>query len=71
MTQDEILEIVSKKLSALLLISLSPDAEKKNTAQKVEMLARLGLPNQEIADILATTRGTVEVLKSRAKKKGK
>lgn len=69
MTSEEILETISSKLSALLLISLTADVQKKNTAQKVEMLAGLGLPNQEIANILGTTRGTVEVLKSRAKKR--
>ena len=68
MKQEDVLEVISRKLSALLLVSLSPDIEKSNTAQKVEILAKIGLSNQDIADILTTSRGTVEVLKSRAKK---
>jgi DNA-binding CsgD family transcriptional regulator len=69
MTNDQLLENISNKLSAVLLVLLSPDIESKNIAQKVEVLTRLNLPNQEIADIVGTTRGTVGVLKSRSGKK--
>ena len=71
MKTDDLLENISKKLNAILLVLLSPEIEKKNTAQKVQMLAGLKLPNQELADILGTTKGTIEVLKSRASKKQK
>lgn len=71
MNTDELLESISNKLSAVLLVLLSPEIEKKGTAQKVELLARLKVTNQEIAEILGTTKGTVEVLKSRANKKRK
>jgi hypothetical protein len=69
MKNDQLLENISNKLSAVLLIMLSPDIESKNIAQKVELLTRLKLPNQEIADIVGTTKGTVGVIKSRAGKK--
>ncbi len=69
MKNDQLLEVISNKLSAVLLVLLSPEIEAKNIAQKVELLARLKLPNQEVADIVGTTKGTVEVIKSRAGKK--
>jgi DNA-binding NarL/FixJ family response regulator len=69
MSTDELLKNISNKLNAVLLVLLTPEIEKKNTAQKVELLAGLGIANQEMADILGTTKGTVEVLKSRAIKK--
>ncbi len=71
MNNEELLKGISTKLNAILLALLSPEIEKRNTAQKVEVLARLGLTNQDIADVLGTTKGTVEVLKSRAGKKRK
>lgn len=66
---DEPLRQVSNKLSALIALTLTTEPEKKNAAEKVALLARFGLSNQEIADIVGTTKGTVEVLKSRAGKK--
>jgi len=71
MNNDQLLEGISNKLSALLLVLLTPEVEKKSTAQKVALLAGLKLSNQEIAQILGTTKGTVEVLKSRTKSKRK
>jgi DNA-binding NarL/FixJ family response regulator len=71
MSSEDTLKSISAKLSAVLYVLMSSDMEKKSSAQKVELLARLGLANQEIADVLGTTKGTVEVLKSRANKKGK
>lgn len=68
MNQEELLQTISNKLSAVLMVLMSPNIEKKNNSEKVELLSRLGLPNQDIANILGTTKGTVEVLKSRAKK---
>jgi hypothetical protein len=69
MKTDQLLESISNKLSAVLLVLLSPEIGKKGTAQKVELLARLKITNQEMAEILGTTKGSVEVLKSRANKK--
>ena len=69
MNDEKTFEMLSKKMSALIALSLLPDVQKKNTAEKVELLMRFGIPNQEIADIVGTTKGTVEVLKSRTKRK--
>lgn len=66
---DEPLRQVSSKLSALIALTLVSEPDKKNAAEKVALLARFGLVNQDIADIVGTTKGTVEVLKSRAGKK--
>lgn len=64
----ELFKDLSRKLSALIALALLPDAHEKNTQEKVALLARFGIPNPEIADILGTTRATVKVLKSRAGK---
>jgi DNA-binding CsgD family transcriptional regulator len=71
MNDREQVEQISKKLSALIALALLPDAQKRNAAEKVALLMRFGIPNQDIADILGTTKGTVEVLKSRASKRKK
>ncbi len=66
MKDHELLEQISKKLSALLAISFAKHTEKMTSAEGVKMLVRFGLSNQDIANILGTTKGTIEVLKSRA-----
>jgi DNA-binding CsgD family transcriptional regulator len=71
MSDQNLQDQLSKKLSALMALALVPDVQKKNTAEKVELLMRFGISNQEIADIVGTTKGTVEVLKSRAIKRRK
>ena len=71
MNDRELIELVSKKLSVFIALALLPEAEKKSTAEKVALLTRFGIPNQDVADILGTTKGTVEVLKSRASKRKK
>ncbi|HXN00215.1 MAG TPA: hypothetical protein VN982_17260 [Candidatus Dormibacteraeota bacterium] len=69
MSDAELFEKLSSKMSALIAVALLPDVQKKNTAEKVELLTRFGLSNQEVADIVGTTKGTVKVTKSRANKK--
>lgn len=64
----EILEEISRKLSAVIALSFSNDAGDLTTADRVKLLVRFGLSNQDIANIIGTTKGTVEVLKSRAAK---
>lgn len=66
MKEQELLEQISKKLGALIALSFMRDIEKMTNADGVKLLVRFGLSNQDIADILGTTKGTVEVLKSRA-----
>jgi DNA-binding CsgD family transcriptional regulator len=69
MNEKELLTSISNKLNALLFVLLAQDVQQKTNAEKVAFLARLGLSNQDIADVVGTTKGTVEVLKSRANKK--
>ena len=71
MKDQELLEQISKKLSALIALTFSRDVEGLNTADGVKILGRFNLSNQDIADILGTTKPTVEVLKSRIKKNKK
>lgn len=69
MKEQELLEQISKKLSALIALSFMKNVEKMTNVEGVKMLVRFGLSNQDIADILGTTKGTIEVIKSRIKKK--
>ena len=68
MEDRELLEQISKKLSVLIATVFAKDAGKMTNIEGVEMLGRFGLTNQDVADILGTTKPTVEVLKSRIKK---
>lgn len=71
MNESELLNQISKKLSALLAISLLEGSSKMTTASGERLLRRFELTNQDIADILGTTRRTIEVMKSRAKQERK
>jgi DNA-directed RNA polymerase specialized sigma24 family protein len=71
MNDRELADQISKKLSALIALALLPDVQKRSSAEKVVLLARFNISNQEIADILGTSKGTVEVLKSRTSKRKK
>lgn len=72
MKDQKIFEQISKKLNVLIALGLSSNnATKLKTEDGVRILIRFGLSSQEIADILDTTRGTVDVLKSRIKKNKK
>ena len=64
-----LLNEISGKLSAVLLVLLSADFNAKTMGQKVKLLAQAGMANQDIANVLGTTRGSVEVLKSLGKNK--
>ena len=67
----ELLEQISKKLSAIISLSLMEDIKNMTNERGVEILDRFDLSNQDMADILQTTRPTVEVLKSSIKSKKK
>jgi len=71
MSDHELLKQISNKLSALLALSFVEDVEELTATDGVGILMRFGLSNQEIADILGTTKGTVEVAKSRVSRKKK
>jgi DNA-directed RNA polymerase specialized sigma24 family protein len=67
MTAETQLEIISKKLSLLAALYLLPDTSQLSKSDQVAMLSRFGLSSEEVATILGTTKGTVDVLKSRLK----
>lgn len=62
MNETELLKSISNKLS--ILISLGLGQDKGTMKDKVRQLVKYGLSNQEMADILGTTKGTIEVVKS-------
>jgi hypothetical protein len=69
--QQELLEGIRGRLSAILAIALLPEVGNRSMGEKVKFLAKFGLSNQEIAEIAGTTAGTVGVIKSVAKRKRK
>jgi len=71
MSDLQLLEQISNKLSALIALSLPSDVIKMSTADGERLLRRFDLNNQAIADILGTTKRTIEVMKSRDQKNNK
>lgn len=68
MRDQELLEQISKKLNAFLALIFTKDVASLTTADRVKLLMRFDLSNKDIADILGTTKGTIEVTKSRISK---
>ena len=68
MSEQDILEEISKKLSVLISLELQRDGTKA-VQEHVMHLSRFGLTTGEVANILNTTAGTVAVAKSRVKRK--
>lgn len=67
METEKLLKDISHKLSALISISLEKDDKKLK--DKVKFLNRCDLNNQEIAEIIGTSKNTVEVTVSKLKNK--
>ena len=65
-----ILESISRRLGVLIALQLN-QSEKFSTTEGIKMLARFGMGNSEIAEILNTSTNTVNVTKSRIKTKQK
>jgi DNA-binding CsgD family transcriptional regulator len=68
MSEQNVLEEISRKLSVLISLELQRDGSKA-VQEHVMHLSRFGLTTGEIAEILDTTAGTVSVAKSRIKRK--
>jgi len=64
----EHLEIISKKLSILISLWLPKNDELKYTKDKVSFLKSFELENTEIAEILNTSKNTVDVILTNLKK---
>ena len=63
------LESISKKLSVLISLLISKNEEHKTTKDKVGYLKKFNIENGEIAEILLTSKNTVEVNLTNLKKK--
>ena len=61
---------ISQKLSVLIALDVAGSERGYSKSDLVQLLVQFDLPNAEIATILGTSKGSVEVLKSRLKKKG-
>ena len=66
---NKILETISKKLGVLIALNLLSINNKATVTENIEMLVRFGLTSAEIAEILNTSTNTVNVTRSRAKRK--
>lgn len=66
--QVELLKEISKKLSVLILLGLNQENGKRKLHEKVKFLLDFGFTNRQIAEILGTTKHSVEVIGSRLKK---
>lgn len=65
---NDTLQQISKKLSILIALQLQGENKAVEVKENVARLARFGLTDSEIAEILGTTPGTVSVAKARIKK---
>lgn len=64
---DNSLSEISQKLSILIALTIAGSEKKYSKSDLVQLLTQFNLPNGEIATILGTSKGSVEVLKSRLK----
>lgn len=69
MDNKELLESISKRLGVLIALKIEEMSDSKAIAARVEMLTRFGLPSADIAEILNTSVNTVNVTRTRLKKK--
>ncbi len=67
--ETELLEQISHRLGVLIALVLLEKPYSQSKKDHVATFSRLGLSNQEIADLLAVKKETVETFKSRTKKK--
>lgn len=70
MSDEDLLQEISKKLSVLISLELHRDGN-EGVQANVARLSQFGLSGSEIANILGTTTGTVAVAKNRIKRKAK
>lgn len=70
MSNEDLLQEISKKLSILISLELRRDGN-EGVQANVARLSQFGLSGTEIANILGTTIGTIAVAKNRIKRKAK
>jgi len=66
--EKENLDSISKKLSVLVSLLISNNDSYKTTKERIEYLKKFSLSNVEIAEILNTSKNTVEVNLTNLKK---
>jgi len=71
MENQKLLESISSRLGILIALQLSPKPDNFSVTEGISLLARFGMGNSEIAEILNTSSNTVNVTKSRIKSKKK
>ncbi len=69
MKGEELLESISKRLGVLIALHINDRSENVSISDGVELLTRFGLSPSEIAEILNTSTNTVNVTRSRLKKR--
>lgn len=69
MENNELMEKISRKMSVLISLFMEESTKKQNTTEKVSFLKRFGINSQEMAEIIGTTKNTVDVTVSNLKKK--
>jgi hypothetical protein len=67
--EKELLQGISQRLGVLIALEMKAQSEQFSTTEGVKMLARFGLGNAEIAEILGSSANAVNVMKSRLKKR--
>ena len=65
----ETLSQISKKLSVLIALSLKNKDTESDTSNDIKFLGSFGFSNEEIAEILSTSKNYVAVTKSKSKSK--
>lgn len=71
MENKELLESISKRLGVLAALQINAQTEGTSIAEGVALLTRFGLAPSEIAEILNTSINTVNVTRTRLKRKSK
>lgn len=69
MSKEQFEELAQKLNTLIRLVAGNLLKDAKNKTRKVEILHNLGLPTKEIALLVGTSDATVEVMKSRLRKR--
>lgn len=69
MENKELLETIARRLGVLIALQMRAQSENFSTTEGIELLARFGMGNTEIAEVLNTSAATVNVIKGRLKKR--
>ena len=71
MENKKLLESILKRLGVIIALQLRTQSKDLSTTEGIQLLTRFGLEPTEIAEILNTTPNTVNVTRSRIKRRKK